>query len=280
MPVLPLPPLENGVPIDSGELVVSSTTDVSNEWSFDLMASQSAPIRDAIIAAQTAMAMAYQQASRYAAAQNDPLRATDEYLQEIGAERGVSKNQGESDDAYRARINAAPGVVDPADIIAAANAVLAPFTNVSCVYAERSDGWFVGDGSTSWSSHVFAGQGAFSQPNYPDRLYGTITARVPPGAMLNGDQYGRWFLLRAPDISLVDSTVASVFAGDQNVPVAGGFFLSSSVASDGVTVQNATYLFDYTSTVDAIYASLVGAVEQLRMHGVRWSFLADPALNA
>lgn len=298
MPQLPLPPLLDGVPIDAGDIPVGSVEDVENEWSADVMGPEVAPVRDAIIAGQTAMLLQYQAQSRYAAAQSDVLRATGEYLDEIGGERSVFRQPSEvgaaGDVTYRARILTRPSVVDPLDVIAAANAILAPYTAISCRYAERSDGVFLASSTAStWSSHLFQtgpspqqtsdAPGPHEVPNYPDRLYPDATAtglqsianRRPPGAMLNEDSYGRWFLLRAPDISLVDTTVAAL---ETAAPADGsGFWLGSGTTT---TDQNATYLFSFVSTVDQVYAALVGAVEAIRGHSMRWTLTVDPYLTA
>ena len=215
MPLLPLPPLTGaGVPIDSGDLPVSSSTDVAAAWSQDVMAAEVAPVRDAVVAGQTAALLEYQRDRRYAAAQSDPLRATGEYLDEIGNERGVVRQPGElgiaGDTTYRARVNARPSVVDPNDIVAAANAVLAPYTAISCRYAERSDGTFASAGDSTWSCHAFTEPGG-STPNYPDRNYAGIPNRRPTGCQANGDSYGRWFLLRVPDISGIDSAISAAY---------------------------------------------------------------------
>lgn len=283
------------------------------------MQAQVAPIRDAIIAGQFSAMFALVKASRRAAAQNNPLRATGPCLDDIGGERGIYRQVGEPDDppnavlygppavAYRQRINAEPNVVDPNDVIAAANNVLAPYTTISCRYAEQSDGWFIDDGSsTAYSSHVFQElptplvpvlpptSNVQTVPNYPDRLYPSATPagllsipnRRPPGAMLNGDSYARWFLLRVPDISQVDTDIAAVFDGTQDAVNVGLFSVGASAAQEGVsppvwlTDVNPTFLFSFTSTVDQIYASLVAAVEAIRMHSMRWSCIVDPLLTA
>lgn len=266
---------------------MSGVIDVAAEWAQDLQQVTGHPVLQAIQAGEAAMFEEYQRQSRYAACQSDPLRATDEYLQGIGADEYACFQQPlEPQETYRSRIFRGPAVVDPNDVVAVANAALAPYTAISCRYAERSDGWFfpnvqldvwqanhaylfgaviaaagfyqrqtqlsgtsggsapafstapgttvndsgatwlcVGPATTSspWSSHVFLasdGGGPNMVPNYPDRRYpgATLPAgttalpnRRPPGAMVSSEPYGRWFLLRAPDISSVDSTIASVY---------------------------------------------------------------------
>jgi hypothetical protein len=286
MPKLPLNLQAGGVHLDCGDLPVACLADVSAEWAAELQDPQVAPIRDAIQAGQTAMLLEYQRRARYAAAQSDPLRATGEYLAEIGGyERGIYPQPNDTDASYRVRINASRGVVDPNDVIAAANAVLAPYTSISCRYAERSDGLFLNAGDATWSSHVFAqGDGGPNAiPNYPDRAYmGSVAAglksmpnRRPPGAMPNGDSYGRWFLLRCPDIGAIDSTVAAIFDGAQIVQDVGGFFVGS-----GTSARNASFLFDFASTVEDVYNAVIGAVDAIVGQSVRWTLIADPALTA
>lgn len=287
MPTLPLPPLKPGVRLDAGDLPVSSSTDTLAAWSGDLSAANPAPVRDALVAGETAQQLAYEDASGYAAAQSDPLRATGEYLEEIGGyERGVNKAAGESDTSYRNRINSTPNTVDPNDIIAVVNTILAPFTNISARYSERSDGCFPSSPTDVWSCHVFAvaDGGPNAVPNYPDRKYSTITNRRPMGAMINADEGGRWFFLRVPDISSIDSSVAAVFqqgsppAPPENPPGGAGFWVGNP--ADGVNAQNITFTQNITQTSSSIYQSIVDAVEAIRGQGVRWTLFVDPNLTA
>lgn len=371
MPTLPLPALATTVSIDGGALPVTSLADVAAEWSNDIQASPTAPIRDAIQNGQLAMTLAYQSVSPNAAAQSDPLRATGEYLDEIGSyERNVHRQVGEQDPSYSARVNTVPSTVDPNDIIAAANGVLAPYTSVSCRYYEQSDALFLSNpATTTWSANLFAlgDGGAGATPNYPDRRYSIIPNRRPMGAVLFNDMYGREFVLRTPDISTVDATVgalyqqaaveviatlatsftqpagfgsfgvyvsdSSKFFGGQLVslpgvgifqvvfvspfspnialnvtetdiggyatpgtvvpvgtpivstpvlpeypPSSAGFFLGTS--SDGVNAQNVSYLNDVPATSDQIFNAVIGAVEAIRGHSIRWALFADPNLTA
>ena len=151
MPDLPFDVLD--VPLDGGDLPVACTGDVQAELAGEIADPPVAPLRDAIVGGVTAMLEEYQRRASYAAAQSDPLRATGVYLDEIGSfERGIHKQAGETETSYRARINAFTGVADPEDIIAAANAVLAPYApkiaakQSSCVYFEHNDCWFTRSG--------------------------------------------------------------------------------------------------------------------------------------
>lgn len=146
---MPQLPADNplNLPLDGGDLPVASIADVQNEFAGEIQDPPVAPLRDAIQGGIKATLEAYQNASSNAAAQNDPLRAEDAYLDEIGSyERDIHRQAGEGNGPYGTRVNAFENVVDPDDIIAAANAVLAPYTSVSAVYFEHLDCWHVGSG--------------------------------------------------------------------------------------------------------------------------------------
>lgn len=282
MPGLPLPPLTDGTPLDTGELTVDDRADVAAVWAPEIQQPTTAPVRDAIQDGQTAALLEYQRRRRYAAAQSDPLRASGAYADEIGSyEHGVHRQPGELDAAYRARYNAYPSVVDPLDVVAAANAVLAPYTATPCFYAESIDGWFLNDGGAAWSSHVFDGLlgGEHEVPNYPDRLYPDATpggltslpARRPPGCM-PADPGGRWFLLRAPDISALDSTVGAFYDDAGSSDGEGRFF------ADG-TGSDFTCFYDFNSTATGVYNALIGAVNAIVGQSIRWSLYVDPNLT-
>lgn len=279
MPTLPCPPLPAGVPLDGGALPVSSVSDVEAAWSPDTLVPTD-PIGGAIRQGETAMFLEYQRRSRYAAAQSDRLRATDEYEDELFEEHGVFRQDAESNTAYRARGLALTGTVDPNDIIAAANAILAPYTSVSCRYEERSDGWFANKGTATWSSHTFKRADLTTRaltPNYPDRDYQAIPLRQPRGTRANGDSYGRWFLLRCPDIGLIDTEVLAAF---KEAPSDGsGFFATKG---DGLVagVPFGIFAYDFASTADGVYNAIIGSVQNLVGQGIRWTLLVDSNLQS
>lgn len=127
--------------IVQSDLPVASVDDVAAEWSPDLYDPAAVqPLLQAIMLGQAAMLTSYQDASETAAAQSDPLRATDEYEDEIGWELAVHRQPAEDNDSYRSRFFY-ESTVSPEDLIAAANTALAPFTDTSCVYFEHLDGW-------------------------------------------------------------------------------------------------------------------------------------------
>lgn len=263
MPTLPLPTIVDGLRIDAGDLPVGDTEDVLASWSGDLASVQTAPVRDAIVAGQLASQLAYQQATSDAAAQSDPLRATGEYLDEIGSyERGIKRAAGELDDAYSARVNTPPTPVDPDDIIGAVNAILAPYTDTPAFYAERPDGFFTGQpGVTSWSAHAFADTrsslytakdgGANATPNYPDRQ---LPNRRPAGIMPMGlgDGPSSWIQGTSPTVvaSMVGTAAVqpdSVVTGtgtDWTTSLQHGQFVMLSAGAAFAVVQVQTVFSD------------------------------------
>ena len=95
--------------------------------------------------------------------------------------------------------------------------------------------------------------------------------------MVTGDIYGRWFLLRAPDISLIDSELGAVFTGTETDPTDGLFVFSGAETYPG----EGAFLFGFgATTVDDIYNAVIGAVNILIGPGIRWDFLADPTLTS
>lgn len=272
------------MPIDAGTLPVSATSDVTAVWSPDVMQVAPAPLRDAIVAGQLACLLAYQKASRYAASQCDRLRAAGEYLDEVGEEQSINRaNAGEPDGPYSARVNTPKATVDPNDIIAAVNAILAPYTAISARYFEHNDGVFATYGTSLWSNHAFlvTDGGPFAVPNYPDRLYGLIPNRRPSGHVAFLDSYGRTFTLRVPDITPIDNAVSAAYqlASPQppENPPSGNF--AGNVA-DGTGAQCITFAWNLTATADQVYDAIVDAVEAIRGQSIRWSLLSDPNMTA
>jgi hypothetical protein len=272
MPTVPLPQLTR-VPLGQGDLPVSQPADVSAEWAPEMMQSDAAPVRDAIQAGEYAMLLEYQRAVSYATDQSDPLHASGEYADEIGDEHGVHRQGGETDASYLPRINATPSVVDPNDICAAADVILAPYTPIQARYAEHLDAFHLApDLTTAWSSHVFNSPN--QTPNYPDRHYDVIVNRRPGGAIVFDDVYGRIFILRVPDISSLDANVAAVFDGTEQAPF--GFFVSN-----GPTVGFGTaFVWSVLSSTNDIYNAIVSKVESMRGMSMRFIMLVDPKLLA
>jgi len=241
--------------------------------------SDSAPVRDALAAALVEIIRRYRQLSAYAAAQCDITRATGIYLQSLCAEHGVFKQDGESDDALRARALTTPDLVTPTAILAAANTILALYTAGRAQYAETLlDRWFVHDGTAGWHSFVGA------QPQYRARLYPADAALnggfVRPSSEIGGawafaDNTGRFFILRVPVLTGLGSAHAFV-AGDLAAPPDARVFVGdgSSKASAGM------FVYQSPSTALAVYQAIVNTVSRIKGHGVRWLLFADPKLGS
>jgi hypothetical protein len=246
--------------------------------------SDSAPVRDALAAALVEILRRYRALSGYAAAQCDITRATGIYLASLCAEHGVFKQDGESDDALRARALTAPELVTPAAILAAANTILALYTSVQAQYAESAlDRWFVHDGTAPWHSFVGA------QPQYFARLYPADAAAndglVRPNSEIGGawafaDRVGRMFVLRVPVLTGLGDAHAFVADGPSAPPDARVFIADGSNGS-GSEASGQLGMFVYASPSNALaaYQAIVNAVSRIKAHSIRWLLLADPKLT-
>jgi hypothetical protein len=203
-----------------------------------------------------------------------------------------------------------PDLVTPAAILAVANALLTPWTTSVAQYLESAlDRLFLSDGTATWHSFVGA------SPSYPDRLYpddaaqndGFVRPQSDPGAAwVFGDEIGRYFLLRIPEVAPVDVTL--VYNGtllaptDASVPELGGGDATSYPAlgpgqlpptsgGDGLFVGDgsntsgaeadgsvATFLFPPLSDPLSVYQQLASAIERIKGQSIRWALLVDPTL--
>jgi hypothetical protein len=267
-------------------LPVTSVDDVLAVLPAFLLPDDPAPVRDAILAALAQILLTYQTRSAYAAAQSDILRAVGRGLAEACAEHGVYKQTGETDDALRARALTVPSLVTPAAILAAANTVLAPYTSVLPQYSEAAqDRWFVGGGAPRpWRSFLFKKATTPLSPFYPDRLYpedaatngGYVRPQSSPGAArVYSDAVGRYFLLRVPDLSPLDASLAATYAQasvGQAVP-------NRMFVGKGKSPTNATYLRKIGASAIGVYEAIVNAVDRIKGAGIRWQLLVDPRLR-
>jgi hypothetical protein len=247
--------------------------------------SDTAPVRDALAAALACILVRYRALSSYSARQCDITRATGIYLESLCNEHGVYKQDGESDDALRARALTTPSLVTPQAILAAANAILGLYTNVQARYAESVlDRWFLSDGTAGW--HSFIG----SQPQYLARLYPADAAAnggfVRPnselgGAWAFGDQVGRFFILRVPVLTGLIDTHAFV-AADLLAPRDARSFVGDGSNASGSETSGVIGMFVYQdpSTALAVYQAIVNAITRIKGQSVRWALLADPKLGS
>ena len=283
MPTLPLPPR---APIGAGDLVVSSDADVLAVLPYFVQESDTAPVRDAIVAALREMFLELQRRDDYAAGQADPDRATGIYEDGVFADRTVFRQSGEDNETYRARGLTFQDLVTPAAILAAANAILSPYTAVQARYFEELDGFFASDGTAAWESFVYDAA-SWTTPYYPDRMYVDDSAadglfcpgRAPGGAVTFADEIGRIFVLRVPDLSAVDDSRGFSFA-DSTDPVFNAEDEGDFFVSDGVTAPdlNETFVQADSVTQYDIYNAIVTSIERIKGHSIRWSLYVDPLL--
>lgn len=291
MPNLPLP--TGDVPIDGGDLPVVDETDVLNAFPKFFRRADTAAIRDGLVAGIAAMCLAYQSRASFAAAQSDVLRAEGAALVAFGAPIGIFKQKGEDDEDYRLRIIGIPELVTPAAILAAAGAILAPYTSVLPQYCESiHDRWFVNKASVNGSTwHSYMWRSTTSRaPSYLDRLYPQDASRnggffrpqsSPGGARVFRDHLGREFVLRVPDISRIDKTGAFLLARTTHTanPLVSPRTKAGWFVGRGASFNNTTFFRRDATTAEAVYQAIVNTVTKIKGHGIRWVLLADPKLS-
>lgn len=265
------------------DLPVNDSSDVLATLPDYVQRPASAPIRDAIVEGETAMFLEYQDDAKYAADQSNVLTATGIYLQSIGEERGVFKQDGETDTAYRTRILATPSVVTPTAIMTAVNAILAPYTTTQAQYCESiQDRWFVTDGTLSWHSCLGV------SPSYYDRLYpgdsavngGYVRPNSEPGhARVFSDIYGRLFVLRVPTISSVNAGGAYMHDDVTPLPLGALAPTAAFYIGDGSTYATSDAFIRESGVTDQlVYQQICNTVEALRGASIRWLMIQDTNL--
>ncbi len=279
MPTLPVPlPF---VPA-GGDLPVVDADDVRRELPAQMQGpADGAPVREGLVAAQTAMFLEWQYASANAAAQSDPTRAADFYLDGHGEDRTCIRARGESDDAYRARMLAIPDIVTPTAIVAAVNAILAPYTAIECQLFEGLDRWFPSDGLTAsrWLSFIGA------RPDYGTRYYDLRPNSSPGGAWVFGDDYGRYFVIRVPVLANLNGSHFFVYDGTVNENQNGGEVRRAWIhdgTNTGGTEANghvASFVNVGLGTALDVYQAIADTVQVLKGAGVRWQLIEDPKLG-
>ncbi len=263
--------------VGSSDLPVASSADVLAVFPAFIRKSDSAPVRDAIVALLTAIFEEMQTRSEYAALQSDILYSSGIYLAGQGADRGFAKQANESDAQFRARVLAIPSLVTPTAIMAAINSIIAPYTDSTARYMEASvDRWFVSDGTPTW--HSFIG----TPPSYLDRLYEDdaasnagvfIPGREVSGAWAFSDTIGRYFVIRIPPISGSDDQHAFILTGAGSF-INDGTNVSGTEASGSV----ATFAFADRQTAIDVYTTIVSMVNRIKASSIRWMLYVDPSL--
>lgn len=283
MPYLPLPP--GDVPIAGGALPVSSTDDVESVEDGLVKGPETATVRDALREGQVAMFAEYQRRSTTAAGQGDPARATDTLLLGHGADRGFSRQDGETEAAFQERISRPLEVVTPDAIIAIANAILAPYTSAGCRYFESIlDRGYTNDGTPSWHAYTRNDDDTLNPAaTYPSRLYpddeaangAVIADREPLGFFTFADGGGRFFVLRVPFLGGVGNSFTSDGSNAPTDP--------AETKTMAFWTQNGTS--EVISTVSSggsalsVYQAIADAVNRAVGHSIRWQLIADASLS-
>lgn len=230
-----------------------------------------APVLDALSGALQAHTAAHDDASGYAAAQSDTLRATGRYLDGVCEDDGQVRGPNESDESFRSRVLSWTGVATRNALAESVNASLATLTDGEAVLLDPIlDGWYVDDGSSVWSSHVWNASGG-GCPNYPDQLYDqrSNTKILDALPIVDGSSTGRCFGVLVPTI---DQTVGELlWVGDQ---------WTECFAEDGNAFDNIDMAFtsSYSLEPDEVYQAISNSIETVRAHGVRWFLLDDARL--
>lgn len=265
------------VPID-GALPIQGASDVLALWPETIRRSEAAPVRDAMAEAMADMFGAYQGASSYAAAQSDPTRATDQYLEIHTTDVGIFPQEGETSDELRERLFATPEVVTPTAILTIVNTVLARYTTAKAQLCESVlDRWFVFDGDPANACHSFVSDGTASvTPVYPRRRYAVRPQRSPTGALPFADHVGRMFILRVPDIGAATSRSTFIDDGTDNGSTPRGMFVTDG---DQANLYGRSFLFTGLQTALSAYQQIANSIQQIAGHGVRWALWVDPKLK-
>lgn len=288
MPTLPLP---GPVIPAAGDLPVQAASDVLDVLpKSHLPDAGSTVVRDALVQCLLSMLLEYQNRAGYAAAQSDPGRATTQYEDGQFNDRGFRRAVSEQDESFRTRGLSVPALVTPVNVVAAVNAILAPFTKIQCQYLESDqDGLFLTDDTGIY--HSFLGAG----PNYPDRLFpsdaisngGVFRPNADPGgAWLFPDTTGRFFVLRVPDLSSYNSAHAFLGNGtDTNRSESLGsigVFLGDGSNTNNSEVNGTigAYMDSDVTTASGIYQSIIDTVESIRGHSIRWELFVDSNLTS
>lgn len=246
---------------------------------------ETAPVREAIVSLIAQTQLEWQYNSGYAAAQGDPTRATDEYLDGLGEDRDYKRLPNESNTDYRERIFGAQQIVSPKKIIDVVNNILSPFTNIQAqIFESVLDQLFINDGSVPTNYHAFitdAEVGLPIDPFYPDRYYEEKGYASPGGAWVFSNE-GRFFIIRVPQITDIQNEAAFIYDTSETPDVSSEYLFVGDGSNDFFSEQNGyigAFTQSLTTTPQNIYDSIVSAVNAIKGHGIRWELMVDPTLN-
>lgn len=280
MPQLPftLPVVPAG-----GEQPVSSVEDVRSVFPAEVRRTNAdqAPVREAVVEFITETHLAYQQDAAYAAAQSDITRATGLYLDGLAGDHEVPRQTDELDENYRNRVLFPQEMVAPGVILEAVNEILDPHTTKKAqLFPTILDRLYLHDsGPTEWRSFLW--RSGPQDNEYPDRYYDDRTQAHPGNSwVFSSNMGGRAFVLRVPVLDDVSSEASFIFSADASLDPDLAAFVADGTDAAGSELDGsvATFLFRGDATTQAIYQQIVGAVERLRGHGIRWILYVDPNL--
>lgn len=280
MPNLPLP--NGGLPLDGGDVPVTTIYDVLKVYPRDMRATGSL-VRDAINAAMMVMFQKHQQQSSYAAAQSDPSRATGIYLDGFGEDHLVERRANESDEDYATRIFSVPDLVTPDTIMAGVTAITQTYSELLPQYLEAAqDRLFVFDGASA--AHGFIG----TSPQYTDRFYiddasvnggDYVQQRQPGEAWCFNDTYGRYFVIRIPPVSGVDAEHAFIYDGNAQNQAASYIGDGSNTGGTEAAGTFGSFAFQGQRTAQEIYDAITNFIALVKGQSMRWQVIVDPKLN-
>lgn len=280
----PNPPLVPG----ASPRAITGPSDVLVQLDPTLRTEETAEKRDALVAALSELAIWTEWGGEYAAAQADLGRSTDEYLDGLGADRSYGRGDGELDPDYLARIVAFPETVTETAIRDEVNAILARTNAGECqLFDGQLDRWFVHDGSvTAWRSFIGIG------PEYPDRYLASWTSDAggdalpytpnsdPGGAWAFADTIGRLFVIRVPDLEVLNGLMAYAWSGalQNGIQPEGQSPPEGFYSGDG-TADPAAYVNPSAAPAAAVYGAIRSRVDRMAGQSVRWVLWSDARLN-
>lgn len=284
---MPSLPLVDPTALTTGDLPVRSSADVLAVLPAKYRRPDDAPVRDAIVAALTAICLEWQRRAAHAAGQSDVSHATDRYLQGLGEDRTLAQAETEPQEAYRARLLGAPDLVTRSAILAICNAALALYTSIKArVFESVLDRMYIDDGSGS-AIHGFVQ----ADPSYLDRMYpddsvangGAVRAQSCPfGSWVFPESIGRQLVVELPDVSPIADARAYVFdatpiatEGDIRAWVSDGSNPSGSEA-DGSVI---TFVGSDLQTAIDLYQSVADSINTAAGSGIRFTLLVEPAMT-
>lgn len=227
------------------------------------------PVREALLEAQLAMHLAWQDRSAYAAEQADPHRATEDHLDGFGDDRDVPRRADEDDETYRARMLAPAVLATPVVLRARASALLARYSPIKPHLFEGAlDRWFIGDGGAPLAFLE-------ARPEYVDRYYDDRPQSSPPGMWVT-DTEGRLLVVRMPVLST--ATEARAFVLDNSVDETASGADWGWYIGDGSGALT-SFVWDAAALPLEVYNALAAELDTIKGQGVRTLLITDPNLT-